>query len=81
MGDNTSQNPCTLVSEDSSKENNNSISEVVYPKFVPYFSNRDVFDEDPVHRGLFDTRDEELQQSHGKAPWDEYGWSRDGWVI
>lgn len=75
MSDNTSQKP-SEIGNDTSKPN-----EIVYPKFVPYFSSREVFDEDPVHRGLFDPRDEELQQSHGKAPWDEYGWSRDGWVI
>lgn len=50
-----------------------------YLSFEPFFSAlgmRD--DESPIHR-LFDETPEQI--SHGTAPWDEYGWSRDGWVI
>ena len=52
---------------------------IVYPEFVPYFSSSENFDEAPVHHGLFDKTPEQV--TNGKAPWDEFGWSRDNWVL
>lgn len=50
-----------------------------YLPFVPFFSVPGThYDESPVHR-LFDDTPEQI--SHGTAPWDEYGWSRDGWCF
>lgn len=33
------------------------------------------------HHGLFEPDTENFQISHGTAPWDEFGWSRDNWTI
>lgn len=52
---------------------------VVYLKFIPYYSKEGIKDFNPVHHGLFDETPEQI--SHGIAPWDEYGWSRDGWSV
>ena len=54
---------------------------IVYPKYVAYFSNDDkenINAEFKVAR-LFDETPEQVTQ--GKAPGDQFGWSRDGWVI
>jgi len=58
-----------------------SAGDVVYPEFKPYFSKDGIVDLRPAHHGLFEPEDEELQQSHGRAIWDEFGWSRDKWVF
>ena len=55
--------------------------DTVYPEFIPFFSKEGIYNTNPQHHGLFDTETENLQSSHGVAPWDEYGWSRDGWCI
>ncbi len=52
---------------------------IVYPKFESFFSRNPVYSSNPHHHGLFDETPEQI--SHGTAPWDEYGWSRDGWII
>ena len=49
-----------------------------YLPFEPFFSAQGTHDEGTVHR-LFDEMPEQIP--HGTAPWDQYGWSRDGWVI
>ena len=49
-----------------------------YLPFEPFYSKSDIYDEGTVHR-LFDETPEQI--SHGIAPWDNLGWSRDGWVI
>ena len=56
---------------------------IVYPEFKPFFSNMDVFDlEGGKITGCFGMDGLPPEQvSSGKAPWDEFGWSRDGWVI
>ena len=51
----------------------------VYPEFVPFFSKDCTASVENKAARLFDDTPE--QTSHGTAPWDEYGWSRDGWVI
>ena len=55
--------------------------DTVYPEFIPFFSKEGTHNTNPHHHGLFDVVAENLQLSHGMAPWDEYGWSRDGWCI
>ncbi len=56
---------------------------IVYPVFRPYFSGDDnstkVLNEDLMPGGLFDATPEQI--SNGKATWDQFGWSRDGWVL
>jgi len=53
--------------------------DIVYPEFIPYFSKEGIKDCNPVHHGLFDETPEQI--SHGTAPGDKFGWSRDGWVL
>lgn len=53
--------------------------DIVYPELIPYYSKDGIKNYNPVHHGLFDDTPE--QTSHGTAPWDDFGWSRDGWVI
>lgn len=58
---------------------NEELSEdIVYPKIILYYFNDDIKDY-PVRHRLFDETPEQV--SHGMAPWDKFGWSRDGWVI
>lgn len=49
---------------------------IVYPKFEPFFSKNPVYPSNPHHHGLFDPTPEQI--SHGVAPLDKFGWSRDG---
>ena len=55
-------------------------STVVYPEFKPYFSKYGTINSCPIHYGLFEP-EEELQTSHSRAIWDDYGWSKDRWVF
>ena len=61
--------------------NKEAAGDIVYPEIKPYFSKDGIIDFHPVHHGLFELEDEELQQSHGRAVWDDFGWSRDRWVF
>ena len=63
------------------KEKKKQQEELVYPKFEPFYSKQELSDNEVAHHGLFDSSTENYQVSHGKAPWDEYGFSRDGWGI
>lgn len=49
-----------------------------YRPFEPFYSISNRPDESPAHR-LFDDTPEQI--SHGTAPWDNLGWSRDGWSL
>lgn len=49
---------------------------IVYPKFKPFFSKNPTYSPNPHHHGLFDPTPEQI--SHGVAPLDKFGWSRDG---
>ena len=49
----------------------------IYSKFELFFSKNPVYSPNPHHHGLFDETPEQI--SHGMAPWDDLGWSRDGW--
>ncbi len=49
-----------------------------YLPFEPFYSKSDIYDESTVHR-LFDETPEQI--SHGIAPWDNLGWSRNGWSL
>ncbi|MBR5960986.1 MAG: hypothetical protein IKZ98_08305 [Clostridia bacterium] len=50
-----------------------------YIPFVPFISKDDIVNVEVRCARLFDDTPEQI--SHGTAPWDEYGWSRDGWGI
>ena len=50
--------------------------DIVYPEIKPCYFKGDIIDYRPVHHGLFDETPEQI--SHGMAPWDKVGWSRDG---
>lgn len=50
-----------------------------YHPFVAYYSLNDKDNNETKVARLFDDTPEQI--SHGTAPWDQYGWSRDGWVI
>ncbi len=55
---------------------------IVYPKFEPFFSKEDSTLNEGKITGCFGMDGLPPEQvSSGKAPWDEFGWSRDGWVI
>ncbi len=61
--------------------NKEAAGEIVYPEFKPFFSKNGIIDFRPVHHGLFEPEDEELQTSYGTALDDKFGWSRDRWVF
>lgn len=50
-----------------------------YLPFVPLFSKEGTVELEVKVSRLFDETPEQL--THGTAPWDNYGWSRDGWVF
>ena len=52
-----------------------------YHQFEPFYLMQNTPDTNPAHHGLFDDEVDSMQVSHGTAPWDKFGWSRDGWGI
>ena len=64
----------TLLENEEKREGENG-----YLSFVPYFSNDALDIVEKRTSRLFDDTSEQI--SHGKASWDDLGWSRDGWVV